>query len=157
MSSFADFCRKTQTDTELQMLLQIGWEQWVSLPDGVVTIQSALFSPRLSLLIKQQNLIGWRQLFNGRFSSEWSRVHHAAYEGRTRDGDTPIRRTGDKWQQVHLIIHIWTQWERAWTDRNQAVHGNTTTTRNEAIKREVRQQLEVMYQNRGHLMEPSIQ
>jgi hypothetical protein len=98
---------------------------------------------------------GWRQLFNGRFSSEWSRIQHAAYEGRPRNGDTSIKRTGDKWQ-VQLIVHIWTQWERAWNDRNQTVHGNTTTTRNEAIRREVRRQLEVVYQNR-HLMEPSIQ
>jgi hypothetical protein len=155
MASFAEFCRKTQTDTEIQMLLRIGWEQWFSSPDGAVTIQPELFSPRLSAIIQQQNLIGWRQLFNGRFSGEWSRVQHAAYAGRARDQDNPVKRTGEKWQ-VQLIIHIWTQWERAWTDRNQAVHGNTATTRNEAIRREVGRQLEVIYQNR-HLMEPSVQ
>ena len=58
MASFAEFCRRTQTDTEIQMLLRIGWEQWFSSPDGAVTIQPELFSPRLSTIIQHQNLIG---------------------------------------------------------------------------------------------------
>ena len=57
---------------------------------------------------------------------------------------------------VQLIIHIWNQWESAWAERNQALHGNTATEKSKAIWQEVRRQLDIIYQNR-HLLEPSVQ
>ena len=44
----------------------------------------------------------------------------------------------------------------SWEDRNQALHGNTAIEKTAAIRRDVRQQLEVIYKNR-HLMDPSVQ
>ena len=155
MDSLTDFCRKTQTDGEIQTLLRVSFELWFSTADESIQLQSHMFSPRLHGIIQQQNAIGWRQVFNGRFGGEWSRVQQAAYNSRPRSGTDTIRWTGEKWQ-VQLIIHIWNQWESAWAERNQALHGNTATEKSEAIRQEVRCQLDIIYQNR-HLLESSVQ
>jgi hypothetical protein len=155
MESLSDFCRDTKTDSEVQTLLRICMEQWFSTPETEIQLSHEQFSPRLRLIIQQQNQIGWRQIFNGRFALAWSTTQHAAYARRTRGNPDQIKRTGEKWQ-VQLITHIWTHWEKAWEDRNQALHGTTTAEKNEAMRRDVRRQLEVVYQNR-QFMEPSVQ
>jgi hypothetical protein len=94
-------------------------------------------------------------MFNGRFGNEWSRVQQEAYDRHQRRDGKQIKRTGQRWQ-VQLIDHVWAQWANVWAERNQDLHGHTETERNEAIRRDVRRELEVVYQNR-HLMEPSIQ
>ena len=155
MESIAEFCRTTQTDPELQTMLRTSLEMWFSNYETEPLLQPHQFSPRLQRLIHQQNQIGWRQMFNGRFGSEWSKVQNDAYSRRPQNSDDKIKRTGAKWQ-TQLIVHIWTQWESAWNERNTALHGHNLTTKNEAIRRDVRRQLEVIYQNRN-MMEPSVQ
>ena len=68
MESLRDFCRDTQTDSEVQTLLRTCMEQWFSNPETDLQLSFEQFSPRLQLIIQQQNQIGWRQLFNGRFA-----------------------------------------------------------------------------------------
>lgn len=155
MESLNDFCRDTQTDDEVQTLLRISMEQWFSNPATDLQLSHAQFSPSLQSIIQQQNQIRWRQIFNGRFAMAWSQTRNAAYERRPRSNTEQTKMTGEKWQ-IQLITHIWTQWEKAWEDRNKALHGNTTAEKNTAIRRDVRRQLDVRYQNR-HLMEPSVQ
>ena len=151
----ADFYRKTQRDPEIQTFLRTSLEMWFSNSEREVILQPHLFSPRLQRLIQQQNQIGWRQLFNGRFWLEWSKVQNEAYSRRPRNADDQPKRTGDKWQ-VQLIVHVWNQWEQVWNDRNSALHGTTVTEKNEAIRQDVRRQLDAIYQNRS-MMEPSVQ
>ena len=155
MASLEDFCRTTKTDSDIQTLLRVGFEQWFSTEGTTLSLQKQQFSPQLWNIIDQQNVIGWRQMFNGRFSKEWSRVQQAAYDRRPRTAHGQIKQTGDRWQ-IKLIAHIWTQWEKAWEDRNNAVHGQTASEKSTAIRKEVRRQLDVIYTNR-HLMEPSVQ
>jgi hypothetical protein len=155
MDSLADFCKKTQTDGEIHTLLRVSFELWFSTADENLQLQPHMFAPRLHGIIQQQNAIGWRQVFNGRFGGEWSKVQQDAYDRRPRSGNETIKRTGAKWQ-VQLIVHIWNQWESAWADRNKALHGNTASEKSEAIRQEVRRQLDGIYRNR-QLLEPSVQ
>ena len=155
MESLAEFCQKTQTDPDIQTLLRVGWEQWFSTLEGDIQLPQHDFSPKLHAIIQQQNRIGWRQLFNGRFGTEWSTVQQAAYNRYQQGNEAHIKCTGERWQ-TQLIQHIWNKWEKAWENRNQALHGHTMTARNEAIRREVRRQIGMIYQHR-HLMEPSAQ
>ena len=156
MESLTKFCRKTQTDPDIQTPLRVGWEQWFSTYDGDIQLYQNDFAPKLHGIIEQQNRIGWRQLFNGRFGTEWSAVQQAAYNRYQQRNESTIKRIGERWQ-TQLIQLFWTKWEKAWEDRNQqALHGHTMLTRNEAIRREVRRQIETIYQHR-HLMEPSAQ
>jgi hypothetical protein len=41
-----------------------------------VNLQVRTITPNnMHKLIQQQNALGWRQLFNGRMSTEWARIH----------------------------------------------------------------------------------
>ena len=116
MESINDFCRNTQTDSEVQTLIRICMEQWFSNPEIEIQLQHEQFSPQLQQIIQQENQIGWRQLFNGRFAFlAWSRTQDEAYGRRPRSNNEHIKRTGEQWQ-VQLITHIWTHWEKAWED-----------------------------------------
>ena len=58
----------------------------------------AEFSPALSRLIHSQTRIGWRQMFNGRFSQEWSNLQDAYLY--CQQGDLPpmaVKLDGKKW------------------------------------------------------------
>jgi hypothetical protein len=79
----------------------------------------------------------------------------AAYDRRPRVENGQIKQTGERWQ-VKLVAHMWNQWDKAWEDRNHALHGQTATEKAAATRHEVRRQLDIIYQNR-HLMEPSVQ
>ena len=108
MESLSDICRNTQTDSEVQTLLRICMEQYFSTPGNDIQLNPEEFSPNLQQIIQHQNRIGWRQIFNGRFATPWSRVQQAAYKTRRpRSGNNqiPIKRTVAKWQ-VQLIVHV---------------------------------------------------
>ena len=113
------------------------------------------YSEDLGNLIIEQNAIGWRQLFSGRFSREWSKVQQAQYNRLPPPQEGQRKRTGDQWQ-AQLIATIWKSWDRRWVERNKAAHGHNATTRQQALKRDVQRQLEKIYSQR-HLMEPSAQ
>jgi hypothetical protein len=107
-------------------------------------------------LIRQQNQIGWRQIFHGRFSVEWSRIQ-GDYYCRTRD-DRPSQThkfTGDSWQ-VQIITLLWKHWRVLWKQRNQDVHGHDAATTVAAETKEIKRRLEHIYAKSSH-MEPSAQ
>ena len=80
----------------IQTLLRVGFEQWLSTPDVPLHLLPQIFSPRLQDIIQQQNAIEWRQLFkNGRFSTEWSRVQQAAFDGAPSSGNNKIKPSGE--------------------------------------------------------------
>jgi hypothetical protein len=110
----------------------------------------------LHLLIRHPNNIGWRQLFHGRCSMEWSRLQ-GDYYYRTRDArpGQDHKFTGNSWQ-VKMITLLWKQWQELWLLRNQDVHGHDAATKELAEKKEVRRRLEQIYDKRFH-MEPSAQ
>jgi hypothetical protein len=63
--------------------------------------------------------IGWRQLFNGKFSKEWSHIQDNLYGTNLASPDQ--QKTGLRWQtklilkiwgwQTKLILKIWEQWD----------------------------------------------
>ena len=109
----------------------------------------------LGNLIIEQNAIGWRHIFSGRFSREWSKIQQAHYNRLPPPLEGQRKRTGDQWQ-AQLIVTIWKSWDKRWVKRNKAAHGHDATTRQQALRRDVQRQLEKIYRQR-HLMEPSAQ
>ena len=151
----SEFCRKTQTKPELQKLLQTAFAQWFQTsPEVTMLVNTEDYSPCLHSIIIQQNQIGWRQMFNGRFGNEWCRIQNAAYLNRPEPPGVR-KRTGEQWQ-VKLIVTMWTSWEQRWADRNKALHGHDAVTRDQAQRIEVQRQLDLVYQQRP-FMEPSVQ
>jgi hypothetical protein len=75
------------------------------------------------LLISQQNKIGWRQLFHGRFATEWSRLHDDyTFHSQKQQQDGVYqrqlkgtrKRTGNQWCQDIASV-LWSQWFVVWT------------------------------------------
>lgn len=153
-AELSDFCRRTLTTPILKTLLTSALDQWFcSLED--IWIDPREHPDSLGNLIIEQNAIGWRQIFSGRFSREWSIVQQAQYHRLPPPQEGQRKRTGDQWQS-QLIVTIWKAWDKRWIERNKALHGYDAATRQHALRRDVRRQLDRIYQQR-HLMEPSVQ
>ncbi|KAI2495321.1 hypothetical protein MHU86_19220 [Fragilaria crotonensis] len=152
LQSLNTFHSTMHTSPILRHVLNKAFAQWLD-PQQPDEINPVLFHTNVGKLIRQQNLIGWRQLFNGRFSVEWARMQEDYYQNHRNH--TKFRRTGIQWQQ-RLIVTIWTQWEVVWKQRNGDVHGHNMTEKQAAERAAVASQLREIYDTRQH-MEPSIQ
>ena len=122
--------------------------------DEDVVISPILYPSDVQELIIQQNATGWRQIFSGRFSIEWSRIQQEYYSRhRTKPGIKS--RDGLQWQ-VKLTIVIWDQWRNVWTVvRNQEVHGQDEVERSRADRVNISRELREVYNQRQH-MEPQV-
>ena len=114
-------------------------------------INSPFFPLATRRLIHQQNRIGWRHIYNGRFSSEWARLQGDYYHNHRNH--TKYRRTGMQWQH-NLITSIWKMWLQLWTMRNADVHGHTLRAQEAAERQTLTRALTVIYDNRQHMESP---
>ena len=154
-------CRTLRTDPGLTRILIEGLHSWL---EGAAFLPEARYHRKFRKLIREQNEIGWRQLFNGRMTSEWARhqddyTHVQRLKARDEDvaklvGSPSGRRNGTAWTSA-IISELWEQWFKVWTIRNEAVHGHDQTTRNEQIELRTRQALQDIYEKRDE-MEPSV-
>ena len=78
------------------------------------------YPAQYSTLIHQQNTIGWDQLYRGRWSKEWSRLHRM-YAGSQLAWEAQ-EQEGSKWVTYHGTILL-QRWMKLWTLRNQERHG----------------------------------
>jgi hypothetical protein len=155
LSAVSKMCLKLGTRPLLQDLLLDALHQWTeSLPNTRLLIRPHRYSPEVRQLICQQNLIGWNQVFNGRFSMIWSDLQDNFY-ARSHSPDNPKRRTGQTWQAT-LSSCLLDQWFEVWKLRNQDVHGNDAHTRDVAARKEVEWRLRALYALKDQ-MEPSVQ
>ena len=119
-------------------------------------------------LIRQQNRIGWRQLFNGRLSREWANLQNdyiyvrhqrlqETHQSAQKDGAYSTlsdRRNGLTWTAA-IIQEIWDRWFELWAMRNADVHGNDQQTRHTHQESNNIARLQTIYDNRGSL-EPRV-
>jgi hypothetical protein len=122
--------------------------------DDELILDPLAYPPQVHKLIEEQNAIGWRQLFSGRFSREWAPIQDASYS-RAPPPDGQQKRTGLRWQ-TKFILKIWEDWDDRWSDRNKALHGHDAATRSQAMRRETRRHLDSIYRER-EFMEPHVQ
>jgi exonuclease III len=158
LTAIYDSCIPQHTYAPLLALLIDALRAWMSHnnTDPEFTVSHRHYPQALHLLIQQQNHIGWRQLFHGRFSGEWSRLqgdHYYRIQDE-RPGNNH-KYTGDGWQ-VKLITLLWKHWRSLWKQRNQDVFGHDAATVALAEKKEVRRRLDQIYDQR-YYMEPSTQ
>ena len=130
-------CEKWNTSKDLQRILLHGiqgWLQWSPDPDSPSQFElpSALYDESYERLIEHQNLIGWDQLFLGRFCWLWSDWQDAHYATRP-DYQPKQKKTGPTWQ-VSVICSLWENWYKLWEMRNKDVHG-TDEKRSHQIER----------------------
>ena len=137
-------CDQLDTQPYIQEILLDGVEAWFS----ETQIDATKYPDRFSNLIRQQNSIGWRQVFNGRFSTEWSSLqdYHLFQTGKSSK-----TRTGTLWT-VSITICIWDNFKTVWTTRNEIIHGHDDTTRNAAKRRIAQANIRRIYDKRNQLM-----
>ena len=155
MQSLEAFHTKMDTYRPLRHLLRDAMSAWLQSEDDDMIINATEYHSEVRSVINQQNVIGWRQLINGRFGEEWSRGQDDYYaRERSRRGATD-KRSGQKWQ-IQLITHIWQQWIILWKLRNAELHGRNNATKSMAIRREMERELHEVYDHRHHY-EPRVQ
>jgi hypothetical protein len=99
-------------------------------------------------LVREQNILGWRQLFNGRWSTEWTRLQQR-YLNRHYD-PIPDKFAGTYWTSAHIDI-LWRGFRQLWEQRNGKVHGNDTSTRAEARRDKTHRELKALYSLRANM------
>jgi hypothetical protein len=126
--------------------------------DNLLTVEG--YSLDLERLIHSQNSIGWSQLFNGRWSAQWSIIQGGYMGDDVTQGRSPM---GDRWN-VAVIQELWGLWFELWTSRNAAVHGIDEATQRAAELAVVTRRMRNVYAqenlveaNIGHIFSVSME
>jgi hypothetical protein len=147
-------CQSLSTRPALQEVLIAGVSGWLNSNEDTFNLDPEPYHQDMRQLISQQNKIGWKQLFLGRFSWKWSDMQDDFYAARREPGKMK-RLTGQRWQTTMIGV-LWDQWYLVWTLRNGDLHGATETAKTRAIANEVRRDLSDLYDQRNQ-MEPNVQ
>jgi hypothetical protein len=137
-------CDKLKTRPYLQDILLTALEAWLH-------TEPADFSPfpnTYSTLIHQQTQIGWRQVFNGRITTEWSRLQDKYLHDQ---GLYNKKQTGQLWA-TQLLITIWDGWQTVWNIRNEVIHGHDQASRRRIQRQEVEIKIRAIYNERDLLL-----
>jgi hypothetical protein len=155
LSKVKKMCEKWATRPHLRDILLDGLKGWLESPEpDQYQLSEALYDDEFQRLIKQQNNIGWKHVFLGRFSVEWSDMQDAFYV--TRPNYNPQKsRKGARWQ-VAIITCLWDQWYSLWENRNNDLHGADTRQSALIERQNTLRTLRELYDLRNHY-EPSAQ
>ena len=157
MVKIHEACTRIRTANNLTQILSQGLHAWFS---HSAALSPDTFPKKFHRLIRLQNTIGWRQLFLGRFVSEWARLHddhtfNAARNPTLLISKGTYKRTGDQWCQDITSV-LWAQWTIVWALRNAVIHGKDEISRRQRREQEDLRQLRQLYSQK-QLLEPSVQ
>ena len=156
IQTLAEFHNKEDTYPLIRQVLNDSIQSWMNATDEVeYRVKTTIYHNDVRLAIRQQNEIGWRQVINGRFSIEWSRIQDDYYARSRTQKRNNDRRSGHRWQ-IKLIHLIWTEWGKLWKIRNEELHGRDSATRAATEIREITNALRTVYE-RKHQYEPRVQ
>ena len=142
-------CDKLSTAPSLRHLLFHGLQAWMS---GADKISEIGFTGESVSLIRSQNKIGWRHLFNGRWSHLWAQIQGRFLHDTMGNGISP---KGNKWN-VAVIQELWEGWYILWKSRNALVHGDDAAAKRAAEVEMIRRRLRGVYALSGRV-EPVFQ
>jgi hypothetical protein len=126
------------------MILISALEAWLN--DNPLDLSS--YPSLYSNLLHQQTQIGWRQLFNGRISTEWSRLQDDYLH---KQGLHNKKTTGQLWA-TNILSSIWEEWHLVWTIRNAVIHGHDQTSRNRIQRIKAELEIRAIYDDRDLLL-----
>ena len=148
-------CDKSYTDPDIKRLLLESIEGWMRAEDGVTyQVDPSTYPREFEKVIRHQNLIGWRQIFSGRYSHQWSTLQEAYYYTRMATTQRTKLMTGDKWLP-NIIGAVWEGWYLIWEQRNRDLHGFDEQSKQAAHRREAERALRDIYEVREQL-EPRV-
>jgi hypothetical protein len=95
------------------------------------------------------HILGWRQLFNGRWSCKWAYLQDQYLR---EIGNKDLKYTGTSWLTA-MITKFWRQFFVVWSERNATVHGNTQATRQEALCRKITREIHHWFYRKDQLLQ----
>ena len=152
-------CKSVHMRSRLERILSDALKGWFqhSLVAYAYELNPSAYPKDVRRLIRQQNEIGWQQLFMGRFSGEWSVLQDDNYARKAAETaeeqhtkKKTKKQTGQRWQ-VAIIVILWDQWWAIWESRNKDLHGDDARSRAAAETREVHRKLRELYDLRAQL------
>ena len=154
-TKLSTFCTDKGTYPPIRILLHQSITKWNQSSQDI-QLDLREYPQELHSIIRQQNSIGKRQVFNGRFATAWSTLQESPYR-RERNSLSPSlkKMTGLSWQS-QVIKHIWHAWHKLWLSRNSDLHGYDEASRNAAERREIERTVGNIYDQR-HLLEPEVE
>ena len=87
----------------------------------------------------EQDNIGWRQIFNGRWSNKWVQLQER-HDKETGSGNP-------NWGKQILTL-IWNYWEKVWKIRNDIQHGENPEDKVKIRMENAKAELKSIYDNR---------
>jgi ribonuclease HI len=157
MAKLDDFHQTENTSPMLKTVWREAMELWFAAETPDIHVSPFLFPTEVRQVVVQQNAIGWRQVFNGRFALAWAKVQDDFLARQAPGSNASTRRgkKGKQWQKK-FIIEIWKQWMVVWKSRNAMVHGKNLVSRKDANRRSTEAALRDIYDRREQL-EPEFQ
>ena len=129
--------RKLSTDPALMTILVRGIKAWRNhIPFDITNLE-----PCYRELIHEQDKIGWRQIFNGRWSKKWIRLQRK--HDKLTGSDNP------DWGKQILTL-IWNHWEKVWKIRNDIQHGENPEDKVKIRTKNAKAELKSIYDNRKY-------
>jgi hypothetical protein len=111
-------------------------------------LQPGVYPPAYEKLIRQQGIIGWRQLFNGRMSVEWDRLQDNCLFTQALQSNT---KSGVLWTTAVITV-LWKHFEIVWKIRNDVIHGHDVSTRNQIQRTKAHNQVKRIYNQRDNFL-----
>lgn len=71
--------------------------------------------PQYRKLVQEQDCIGWKQIFNGRWSKSWATLQERH--------NNETGNTNSCWGK-QILTSLWNQWEKVWNLQNEVQHRN---------------------------------
>lgn len=134
----------TTTQPDLRTILTDGLTAWFQGND----IDPAVYPAKFAKLIRQQSAIGWRQLFNGRMSSEWARIQDDYLHRQKLQSKTS---TGLLWT-TRIITILWKQFDAVWEMRNLVIHGHDQSTQANIKRAKAQNRVRRIYLQRQNML-----
>jgi hypothetical protein len=132
-------CDSIHTNPVLLDILIQSLDQWMRhLPPPRPTLYPVAYRK----LLREQLQLGWRQIFNGRWSCQWA-VMQDRYLIRHFD-PIPEPLSGAKWV-VTMIHTTWQSVRTLWDLRNGRVYGVDSSTRAQLQKEKIHRELRAIY------------
>jgi hypothetical protein len=133
----------------LVALLIDGLDQWLR---GQSTVTPALIDEYFHPLLEEQAHLGWRRIFDGRWSRKWA---YLLDQYLREIGNKDPKYTGTTWLTA-MPTTVWPQFFVVWSERKDTVHGNTQATRQPALCRKITRGIYQWFYRRDQLLQSGL-
>jgi hypothetical protein len=147
ITSLNDTLHIQQTQPDLKLILMQGIRGGFTDPTFQMNTDNR--ETRFKYLIDAQNIIGWNQIFKGRFSHHWLQCQQVHIY---LDPDTDSRKqSGEIWLK-RILNCIWTSLWQVWLIRNDDLHGRDRQQREQKRIEKLAPRIIALYETSGSLL-----